>query len=177
MSGKAFEHGTKTIQHSLLGRWNNKHMWKLFNETTQKSPEQLLVGASDSHVPLLKPRELYLVFGKDFAYLVKSGEKGLKQLIYIYIFNASPIILGSASGLKSGLCPGCRCRPMQNHHSCCIVFNTMIGNFLKSCYFSNSSGSFVMVNFLKLKPQPVISQTQSGSSVTNNFPKPQLVEG
>jgi hypothetical protein len=116
------------------------------------------VGASHSHVPLLKPRELYPAFWKDFGYLIKSGGKGHKQLIYththththIYSMQAQSFLdLHLHLGLKSGLRPGCRCRPMQNRHSSCIVFNTMIGNFLKSCYFSNSSGSFVMVNFLK----------------------------
>ena len=32
MSSKAFEDGTTTIQHALLGWLNNEHVWKILNQ-------------------------------------------------------------------------------------------------------------------------------------------------
>ena len=60
------------------------------------------------------------------------------------------------SGMKSGLCPGCRCRPMHYCHSSCSPVTR----------YSQS-----------LKPQPVISQTPSGHLQLEFFLKSQILTG
>ena len=83
-------------------------------------------------------------------------------------------------GMKSGLRTRCKCKPRQNCHSSCLVFNDNIwisskmnGNYLESWtstgYFSKSSGSFVMVSFLKSQTLTAYFSNPSHSFVPSNF--------
>ena len=75
-----------------------------------------------------------------FTQFSNNGEVRWAIVAFHKVVRASPVIPGSASvsGLKSGLPPGCRCKPRQNSHSSCTInanfwiSSKMIGNFLKA---------------------------------------------